>query len=108
MSTAAHSHHAEHVCCDHTEHDGHHHPTPTAHAHHAHAGGWRGAASVTLHCLIGCAIGELTGLAIGVSLGWVPNHTVTLAVALSFVSGFALTLIPMVQRGFGFAASLRT
>jgi hypothetical protein len=79
-----------------------------AHAGHAHQAGWRGAASVTLHCLTGCAIGELTGLAIGVSLGWHPAMTVALAVALSFFSGFALTLVPMLRRGFGFADSLRT
>ena len=41
---------------------------PAPHASDAHHGGWRGAASVTLHCLSGCAIGELLGLAIGVSL----------------------------------------
>ena len=81
---------------------------PDAHAGHAHGGGWRGAASVTLHCLTGCAIGELAGLAIGVSLGWPPRLTVSLAVALSFLSGFALTLIPMLRRGFGFADSFRT
>jgi len=78
------------------------------HAGHAHHGGWRGAASVTLHCLTGCAIGELLGLAIGVSLGWTPRLTISLAVALSFVSGFALTLVPMLRRGFGFADSFRT
>jgi hypothetical protein len=75
---------------------------------HAHAIGWKDAISITLHCLTGCAIGELTGLAIGVSLGWRPPVTIALAVGLSFVSGFALTLIPMVQRGFDFFASLRT
>lgn len=85
-----------------------HHATPDAHAGHAHHGGWRAAASVTVHCLTGCAIGELLGLAIGVGLGWPPRLTVALAVALSFVSGFALTLIPMLRRGFSFADSFRT
>ncbi|HWY24527.1 MAG TPA: DUF4396 domain-containing protein [Nevskia sp.] len=81
---------------------------PSAHAGHAHQGGWRGAASVTLHCLTGCAIGELAGLAIGVSLGWQPTVTVSVAVVLSFVSGFALTLLPMLRRGFNFLESFRT
>lgn len=79
-----------------------------AHAGHAGQGGLRGAASVTLHCLTGCAIGELLGLAIGVGLGWPPRLTITLAVALSFVSGFALTLLPTIRRGFSLADSFRT
>jgi hypothetical protein len=96
------------------EHSGHDHAahahaaTLSAHAGHAHAGGWRGAASVTLHCLTGCAIGELAGLAIGVSLGWNPSVTITLAVVLSFISGFALTLIPMMRQGFDFLTSFNT
>src|ERR1700722_2298478 len=79
----------------------------TAHAHH-HAQGWRGAAMVTLHCLLGCAIGELSGLSIGVSLGWAPRVTVSLAVALSFVSGFALALIPLLRSGVAFNTALRS
>jgi hypothetical protein len=111
MSTAhgGHSHHEEQACCH--GQGGQAQPAaaaPPAHAGHAHQGGLRGAASVTLHCLTGCAIGELTGLAIGVGLGWNPKLTITLAVVLSFASGFALTLVPMLRRGFGFAASLRT
>ncbi|TXH04779.1 MAG: DUF4396 domain-containing protein [Nevskiaceae bacterium] len=66
------------------------------------------AASVTVHCLTGCAIGEFIGLAIGVSLGLEIHLTITLAVALSFVSGFALTLLPMLRRGFGLADAFRT
>jgi Domain of unknown function (DUF4396) len=78
-------------------------------AHSGHAGnGWSGAASITLHCLTGCAIGELTGLTIGVSLGWHPNFTIALAVVLSFVSGYALTLVPMLRRGAGFLTAFRT
>jgi len=78
------------------------------HAGHNHAGGWRNAASITLHCLTGCAIGELIGLAIGVGLGWIPRATITLAIVLSFISGFAVTLIPMIRQGFGVLTSFRT
>ena len=99
--------HEAHACC-HADAEQAHSVTPSAHAGHAHQGGWRGAASVTLHCLTGCAIGELAGLAIGVSLGWQPTVTVTLAVVLSFISGFALTLLPMLRRGFDFLESFRT
>lgn len=79
-----------------------------AHAGHTHGSGWSAAASVTLHCLTGCAIGEFIGLAIGVSLGLEIHLTISLAVALSFVSGFALTLLPMLRRGFGLASAFST
>jgi hypothetical protein len=80
----------------------------TAPAGHAQAhGSWRAAASVTAHCLGGCAIGELAGLAIGVGLGLPVAVTITLAVALSFLSGFALTLLPMLRRGLGIARAFQ-
>lgn len=109
MTTPTTSLASNHDCCaDHAVHpQAHHAAHGSVHAGHAHAGGWRGAASITLHCLTGCAIGELTGLAIGVSLGWAPPATITLAVVLAFVSGFALTLAPMLRRGFGLFDALR-
>jgi len=82
--------------------------TTADHPRHLHTGSWSGAANVTLHCLTGCAIGELAGLSIGVSLGWTPPATITLAVILSFVSGFSLTLLPLFQGGFGFVVAFRT
>jgi hypothetical protein len=67
----------------------------------------RTAAVATLHCLLGCAIGEVAGLIIGTALGWGNLQTIGLAVALAFLSGFALTSIPFLRRGFGLAASLK-
>src|SRR5262249_38718124 len=61
---------------------------------------------VTAHCLLGCAIGELSGLSVGVSLGWQPQLTVSLAVLLSFVSGFALAIIPLIRGGIPFSSAL--
>jgi len=78
------------------------------HQEHVHGAGWGDAASATLHCLTGCAIGEFVGLAIGVSAGWTPAATMTLAVVLAFVTGYALTLIPFVRRGVPLGAALRT
>lgn len=53
----------------------------------------------TLHCLLGCGIGELAGLMIGVSLGFDPWLTITLATFLAFVSGYTLGLVPLVREG---------
>lgn len=52
------------------------------------------AATVTLHCLAGCAVGEFIGLAIGVQLGLSALLTILLATTLAFITGFLFTLIP--------------
>ena len=87
-----------------------HAPPFSDHCHHdqAKVANWGGAASATLHCLTGCAIGEFAGLAIGVSLGLAPMATFTLAVVLAFLCGYALTLIPFVRRGVSLRDALRT
>jgi hypothetical protein len=61
----------------------------------------------TLHCLAGCAIGEVAGLLIGTALGWGNAATIALAVALAFASGFALTALPFLRRGYALEAALR-
>jgi hypothetical protein len=73
-------------------------------AHHAHGGHAtsfpaRLATTATLHCLLGCAIGELAGLTIGVTLGLNPWFTMILATVLGFASGYTLGLIPIVRSG---------
>lgn len=75
-----------------------------AHAHHDHrdtVGGasWRLAAVATAHCLTGCAIGEILGLAIGTALGLGNLPTIVLAVALAFVFGYGLTSMPLLRAG---------
>jgi hypothetical protein len=52
--------------------------------------------SATLHCLTGCAIGEVLGMVIGTALGWGNAATIALAVLLAFVFGYALTLKSLV------------
>jgi len=57
------------------------------------------AVSATLHCLVGCSIGEILGLTIG-SIANLSNATnVVLSVALSFVFGYALSLSPLTSGG---------
>jgi hypothetical protein len=64
------------------------------------------ARSATLHCLTGCAIGEVAGLAIGTILGWSTAATVILAVSLAFLCGFALSTLPIMRAGLTFFAAL--
>lgn len=65
------------------------------------------AAQATLHCLIGCMIGELIGLEIGRLLGFEMHLIVLLAGILSFISGYTVSTWPLVRRGMGFFESLK-
>jgi hypothetical protein len=62
------------------------------------------ALSATLHCLTGCAIGEVTGMIVGTALGWSDWGTVALAVALAFLFGYTLTSIPLLRGGLALSA----
>jgi hypothetical protein len=64
------------------------------------------AASATLHCLTGCAIGEIAGLMIGTAMGLGTAVTIGLAVGLAFLFGYALSTLPLIQAGLGFFAAL--
>ena len=57
------------------------------------------AVNATLHCLTGCAIGEVTGMAIGTALGFSEWGTVALAVGLAFLFGYSLTSLPLLRAG---------
>ncbi len=63
------------------------------------------AASATLHCLTGCAIGEIVGLMIGTAAGLSTGVTIALAVGLAFLFGYALSTLPLLQAGLGFFAA---
>jgi uncharacterized protein DUF4396 len=69
------------------------------HAAHRHGSLNRVAASATAHCLTGCAIGEILGLAIGTALGWGNLETIVLAILLAFVFGYGLTSLPLLRAG---------
>ena len=57
------------------------------------------AVSATTHCLTGCAIGEVVGMAIATALGWGNAAQIGLAVALAYIFGFGLTALPLVRAG---------
>ena len=64
------------------------------------------AASATLHCLTGCAIGEIAGLIIGTALGLSNVLTIALAIGLAFLFGYTLSTLPLVKAGLGFFGAL--
>jgi hypothetical protein len=80
-------------------HDHHHHELPTS------GRALDGVAlSATLHCLTGCAIGEIAGMVIGTALGLSDWATVALSVALAFAFGYSLTSLPLLRAGLALGA----
>ena len=61
------------------------------------------ATSATNHCLIGCVIGEVTGMVIATALGWGDVASIALAVALAFLFGYTLTSVPLLRARIPFA-----
>lgn len=55
------------------------------------------AISATIHCLIGCSIGEVLGMIIGTWLGMSNGSTVALSITLAFISGYLLSILPLVR-----------
>ena len=66
----------------------------------------RTAFSATLHCLTGCAIGEVLGIVIGSALGWGNLATIVLAIVLAFFFGYGLTMLPLLRSGMALGAVL--
>jgi hypothetical protein len=60
---------------------------------------WRTAMSATLHCLTGCAIGEVLGLVLATWWGWSNGPSIVLAIVLAFVFGYSLTMAPVLRAG---------
>ncbi|GHJ93541.1 hypothetical protein SNE510_30600 [Streptomyces sp. NE5-10] len=100
-----HHHHTGHE--GHENHGGH---TGGHTGHEDHGGGtasWSTAAKATLHCLTGCAIGEVLGMIIGTALGWGNAPTMVLAIALAFFFGYALTLRGVLAAGLDLRSAVR-
>ena len=64
----------------------------------------RVAFSATVHCLTGCAIGEVLGMIIGTALGFSDFGTIALAVVLAFFFGYGLTSLPLLRAGMALGA----
>ena len=63
--------------------------------------------TATVHCLSGCATGEVLGMVIGTGQGWSTVPTIALAVVLAFAFGYAFTMIPLLKAGLAFGAVLK-
>jgi uncharacterized protein DUF4396 len=72
--------------------------------HHQHAGDslTRTAVQATLHCLTGCAIGEVLGMMIATAVGLGNVASIAVSVALAFLFGYGLTLRPVLRAGLPF------
>jgi hypothetical protein len=62
----------------------------------------------TLHCLSGCATGEILGMVIATALGWGNAVSIALAIVLAFFFGYSFTLLPLVRGGVGMRSALGT
>ncbi|MFF0074221.1 DUF4396 domain-containing protein [Streptomyces sp. NPDC005494] len=115
-----HDHDAGHENAGHrTSHStGHHHPghrtgpgaggDQTGHrTSHSAGASWATAAKATLHCLTGCAIGEILGMVIGTALMWGNVSTMILAISLAFVFGYSFTLFAVRRAGLGLKAAVK-
>lgn len=96
------------------DHTAHH--EGSAHEHHEPrnpagkgVGGatWRTAVKATLHCLTGCAIGEILGMVIGTALLWGNVQTMVLAITLAFVFGYSFTLFAVRGAGLDFKSAVK-
>ena len=85
----------------HTNHEG------SEETHEQHGGSLnRLAVSATVHCLTGCAAGEVVGMGVATALGWGNLASIALAVGLAFLFGYTLTSIPLLRAGLTFAAAV--
>ncbi|MFZ0141178.1 MAG: DUF4396 domain-containing protein [Aeromicrobium sp.] len=80
-----------------TDHE-HHHDTGTSLT--------RLAVSATLHCLTGCAIGEVLGMVLATWWGWSDAPSIALAVVLAFFFGYSLTMIPVLRAGVALSSAI--
>ncbi len=74
--------------------------------HHEHGTG-KTALSATVHCLTGCAIGEVLGMVVGTALALSNTTTVVISIVLAFFFGYALTVRPLLSSGLPLRTAAR-
>ncbi len=82
----------------------HHHQ----HQHHTQSPPpvWKFALSATLHCLLGCGLGEVAGMIVSTALHMGNVSSIVLAVILGAIGGFALGVVPWLRAGLTFAQAM--
>ena len=82
-----------------------------AHTEHQHHHGvdasWRTASQATLHCLTGCAIGEVLGMVLATWWGWANGPSIALAIVLAFGFGYGLTMRSVLGHGLSFRDAVK-
>jgi hypothetical protein len=78
------------------------------HDQHAHGSESlnRFAFSATVHCLTGCAIGEVLGMVLATWWGWGTLASIVLSIVLAFMFGYSLTIGPVLRAGVPFRRAL--
>ena len=73
---------------------------------HSHPSLNKTALSATLHCLTGCAIGEVIGMIISAALNWHAFPSVVISIVLAFVFGYGLSMLPLLRHGLSVKKAL--
>jgi putative flippase GtrA len=73
---------------------------------HSHPSLNKTALSATLHCLTGCAIGEVLGMIISAALNWHAFPSVVASIVLAFVFGYGLSMLPLLKHGLSVKKAL--
>ena len=68
---------------------------------------WKMAVSATLHCLTGCAIGEVLGMVLATWWGWSTGPSIVLSIVLAFFFGYLLTFTGVRRAGLSVGAAVR-
>jgi hypothetical protein len=90
---------------NHSDHN--HHHNHTVENHKIPVSRLRLSTSATVHCLLGCGLGEVVGMIIGTALLLSTVNTIILAVSLGFVFGLALGILPLIRAKFSFKRALK-
>ncbi|HEU5212761.1 MAG TPA: DUF4396 domain-containing protein [Gaiellaceae bacterium] len=68
---------------------------------------WSSAFQATVHCLTGCAIGEILGMVLATALAWGNTASIAVSIVLAFLFGYALTIGPVLRAGVGTRRAVR-
>ena len=91
----------------HEHHHGHHDHSTQSHQRTNEPSTLSFAISATLHCLLGCGIGEVLGMIISTALHMDNVPSIILAVIMGLIGGFALGVVPWLKQGMSLAEAAK-